>query len=170
MVEHLTVGCAAIRWSLVRFRVAGFFTRTNDCKGSANHQHAPKARHNQLSEKKIKTTPVGFEPTRGDPIGLAGRRLNHSAKVSCRMSTVVGGAGLMVVQRKHAFQHADCDRTRAERSARATVGRKQRAVVASEKENHNQPLCTSGFATRRMAWGRQTGDIKFHLAIKTFKV
>ena len=31
-----------------------------------------------------KTTPVGFEPTRGDPIGLAGRRLNRSAKVSCR--------------------------------------------------------------------------------------
>ena len=28
-------------------------------------------------------TPVGFEPTRGNPIGLAGRRLNHSAKVSC---------------------------------------------------------------------------------------
>ncbi len=28
------------------------------------------------------STPVGFEPTRGDPIGLAGRRLNHSAKVS----------------------------------------------------------------------------------------
>ena len=30
-----------------------------------------------------KTTPVGFEPTRGDPIGLAGRRLSRSAKVSC---------------------------------------------------------------------------------------
>jgi hypothetical protein len=29
-----------------------------------------------------KTTPVGLEPTRGDPIGLAGRRLNRSAKVS----------------------------------------------------------------------------------------
>ena len=27
-------------------------------------------------------TAVGFEPTRGDPIGLAGRRLNRSAKVS----------------------------------------------------------------------------------------
>ena len=27
-------------------------------------------------------TPVGFEPTRGDPIGLAGRRLSRSAKVS----------------------------------------------------------------------------------------
>ena len=36
---------------------------------------------------------MGFEPTRGDPIGLAGRRLNHSAKVSlnflksCRLAT-----------------------------------------------------------------------------------
>ena len=27
-------------------------------------------------------TPVGFEPTRGHPIGLASRRLSHSAKVS----------------------------------------------------------------------------------------
>ena len=34
------------------------------------------------ARKSEKTTPVGFEPTRGDPIGLAGRRLNHSAKVS----------------------------------------------------------------------------------------
>ena len=33
------------------------------------------------------TTPVGFEPTRGDPIGLAGRRLNHSAKVSYALSS-----------------------------------------------------------------------------------
>jgi hypothetical protein len=30
----------------------------------------------------LKSTPVGFEPTRAEPIGLAGRRLNHSAKVS----------------------------------------------------------------------------------------
>ena len=29
-----------------------------------------------------KTTPEGFEPSRAEPIGLAGRRLNHSAKVS----------------------------------------------------------------------------------------
>ena len=29
-----------------------------------------------------RTTPVGFEPTRGNPIGLAGRRLSRSAKVS----------------------------------------------------------------------------------------
>ena len=33
-------------------------------------------------ELTAKTTPVGFEPTRGDPIGLAGRSLNRSAKVS----------------------------------------------------------------------------------------
>ena len=31
-----------------------------------------------------RTTPVGFEPTRGDPIGLAGQRLSRSAKVSLR--------------------------------------------------------------------------------------
>ena len=36
------------------------------------------------------STPVGFEPTRGDPIGLAGRRLSHSAKVSSA-STANGG-------------------------------------------------------------------------------
>ena len=36
------------------------------------------------------TTPVGFEPTRGDPIGLAGRRLSRSAKVS--LGTVFGNA------------------------------------------------------------------------------
>ena len=28
------------------------------------------------------TTPAGFEPARAEPNGLAGRRLNHSAKVS----------------------------------------------------------------------------------------
>jgi hypothetical protein len=30
-------------------------------------------------------TPVGFEPTRGDPIGLAGRRPNRSATVSLQL-------------------------------------------------------------------------------------
>ena len=34
----------------------------------------------------FKSTPVGFEPTRGDPIGLAGRRLSRSAKVSSAQS------------------------------------------------------------------------------------
>ena len=29
---------------------------------------------------------MGFEPTRGDPIGLAGRRLNRSAKVSLALA------------------------------------------------------------------------------------
>ena len=36
-----------------------------------------------------KATPVGFEPARGDPIGLAGRRLNRSAKVSLAGHTVM---------------------------------------------------------------------------------
>ena len=35
-----------------------------------------------LGKNKKITTPVGFEPTRAKPNGLAGRRLNHSAKVS----------------------------------------------------------------------------------------
>ena len=33
------------------------------------------------------STPVGFEPTRGNSIGLAGRRLDRSAKVSSDYST-----------------------------------------------------------------------------------
>ena len=45
---------------------------------------APPVRAAQVlhSQSLQQTTPVGFEPTRGDPIGLAGRRLNRSAKVS----------------------------------------------------------------------------------------
>ena len=39
-----------------------------------------------LLQNMPKTTPVGFEPTRGDPIGLAGRRLSHSAKVSVTLN------------------------------------------------------------------------------------
>ena len=35
-----------------------------------------------ISVRNNKTTPEGFEPSRAEPIGLAGRRLNHSAKVS----------------------------------------------------------------------------------------
>ena len=35
-----------------------------------------------LRPENAKTTPEGFEPSRAEPIGLAGRRLNHSAKVS----------------------------------------------------------------------------------------
>ena len=38
--------------------------------------------HRETRQTRQKTTPVGFEPTRGDPIGLAGQRLNRSAKVS----------------------------------------------------------------------------------------
>ena len=41
-----------------------------------------------------KTTPVGFEPTRGDPIGLAGRHLNRSAKVSS--ANVKRGSNMML--------------------------------------------------------------------------
>ena len=46
--------------------------------------------------KPMQATPVGFEPTRGDPIGLAGRRLNHSAKVS--MTAFLGAANVHVMR------------------------------------------------------------------------
>ena len=46
------------------------------------------------------TTPVGFEPTRGDPIGLAGRLLNHSAKVS---------SGDMIVEDVIPYMLARCE-------------------------------------------------------------
>ena len=39
-------------------------------------------KHGVINGIVCKSTPVGFEPTRGDPIGLAGRRLGRSAKVS----------------------------------------------------------------------------------------
>ena len=42
----------------------------------------PQTAQGPLAWSLIRSTPVGFEPTRGDPIGLAGRRLNRSAKVS----------------------------------------------------------------------------------------
>ena len=48
--------------------------------GALKSRHGVSARIHNLS------TPVGFEPTRGDPIGLAGRRLSHSAKVSLQVS------------------------------------------------------------------------------------
>ena len=39
-----------------------------------------------VQQGNLEATPVGFEPTRGDPIGLAGRRLNCSAKVSSNLA------------------------------------------------------------------------------------
>ena len=50
-----------------------------------------------------KSTPVGFEPTRGDPIGLAGRRLSRSAKVSSARSAALEHAALP--RNNHASEH-----------------------------------------------------------------
>ena len=38
--------------------------------------------HFLVTDSLPKTTPMGFEPTRAEHNGLAGRRLNHSATVS----------------------------------------------------------------------------------------
>ena len=42
---------------------------------------------------KKKTTPEGFEPSRAKPNGLAGRRLNHSAKVSQLLQILILSIG-----------------------------------------------------------------------------
>ena len=61
-----------------------------------------------------KPTPVGFEPTRGDPIGLAGRRLNHSAKVSLTRSTRNHGTQTSAHTNAHTpATHAPLHTTRA---------------------------------------------------------
>ena len=44
-------------------------------------------------------TPVGYEPTRGDAIGLTGGRLNHSAKVSLQASGLRLHAGAAFLAR-----------------------------------------------------------------------
>ena len=49
---------------------------------SVDAQMVSNSAHTTTNADLFKTTPVGFEPTRAEPIGLAGRRLNHSAKVS----------------------------------------------------------------------------------------
>ena len=41
---------------------------------------------NSFFSDKNKTTPMGFEPTRAEHIGLAVQRLNHSATVSLALS------------------------------------------------------------------------------------
>jgi hypothetical protein len=52
----------------------------------ARHARAARAFHGMAQQvaatRKRSTTPVGLEPARGGPVGLAGRRLYRSAKVS----------------------------------------------------------------------------------------
>ena len=56
--------------------------RCQGLRGVAHFLHASKSTK-QGRQQDNDSKPVGFEPTRGDPIGLAGRRLSRSAKVSC---------------------------------------------------------------------------------------
>ena len=62
------------RWAAADKARASFYGGGNDVSGSEAVTVLPGGGCN--------STPVGFEPTRGDPIGLAGRRLSRSAKVS----------------------------------------------------------------------------------------
>ena len=68
------------RWAAADKARASFYGGGNDVSGSEAVTVLPGGGCN--------STPVGFEPTRGDPIGLAGRRLNRSVKVSLMLEAV----------------------------------------------------------------------------------
>ena len=69
---------ASISVAVVQILFSDWVLKRERCL--ANVEHAVFAVMSEFRHHK--TTPVGFEPTRGDPIGLAGRHLNRSAKVS----------------------------------------------------------------------------------------
>ena len=83
MVEYIV----AIDVTRVRFPadalLLAFFPRSSS-PAALTH-----VKTHQLLQPMPTATPVGFEPTRGDPIGLAGRRLSRSAKVSLNTDIIV---------------------------------------------------------------------------------
>ena len=68
-------------WEVLRV-LSAFFINAAGVGLSSQTTLAPRLSVAHVPRANRKTTPVGFEPTQGDPIGLAGRRLSHSAKVS----------------------------------------------------------------------------------------
>ena len=82
----------------------GLNSRNSPIFPTRKHRHA----------RTCKPTPVGFEPTRADPIGLAGRRLNHSAKVSLARLHVQPSSHHCPYthQAKQRAQHAHCEAAR----------------------------------------------------------
>ena len=78
--------------------------------------HHPPARSKILTNAKTYqllqcvpiATPVGLEPTRGDPIGLAGRRLSRSAKVSLNTDITLDATVMLWVASLAAASQAGC--------------------------------------------------------------
>ena len=75
---------------------------------------------------------MGFEPTRGDPIGLAGRRLNRSAKVSL-LNTIED------------HTHGRPDAYTATRNARKQIGHVKHTPQVLFQNNYNLPESFSRF-------------------------
>ena len=86
---HTAVLETRMRAAACRFRITApgvaHGPMANICSGACLSQSA--------AAEQLQATPAGFEPARVEPIGLAGRRLNHSAKVSCRELQVERGTG-----------------------------------------------------------------------------
>ena len=83
-----------------------------------------------------KPTPVGFEPTRGDPIGVAGRRRNHSVKVSLARSTRNHGTHTHTHTQTHTHTH-----TRTRTTAHDTGTAWQSNTNAKQNTPTEKPTC-----------------------------
>ena len=99
------------RSSCVRFPLRVFLWRHPGSNLDGERQATWKAAFCQLGYRSA--TPAGFEPARVEPIGLAGRRLSHSAKVSmqgracglqCSSAVRSGHAGAPARPRAHCDQ------------------------------------------------------------------
>ena len=85
-----------------------------------------------------KSTPVGFEPTRAEPIGLAGRRLSRSAKVSLHMER-------FILRSPHGANDATHIDTKRKRECRAEV-------YTLYGRNANHPMRSGNSQERMMRW------------------
>ena len=66
--------------------------KKNQKKNTHTHTHTKEKDPLNMGGCPSKTTPVGFEPTRGNPIGLVIQRLNRSAIASCPYEVPEKGA------------------------------------------------------------------------------
>ena len=93
-----------------------------------------------------KTTPEGFEPSRAEPTGLAGRRLNHSAKVStdhCRCRAT-----------RYATNIAMPDKGTATKNASA--GNRTRVTSMATTYSTTKPLMLAAFGCVPTTWSLPT--------------
>ena len=109
---------------------------------------------------------MGFEPTRGDPIGLAGRRLNRSAKVSCAHEA--RKRAMRIAPVNVAAEARACDSLRPFRKAQSEHSKSydapphaahRQALRAGGMQNLSYNLCAPwASASAAKSWLRRMGS------------